>query len=91
MNKAGLTQAVAEATGLKKKDAQLAVETIVDAIKDGLKTEGKVQLVGFGSWSVVERAARRGRNPQTGEEIDIPAKNVIKFKPGKNLTDEVNS
>ncbi|PRO66803.1 HU family DNA-binding protein [Alkalicoccus urumqiensis] len=89
MNKTELINAVAEKTDLSKKDATGAVDAVFDIITDSLKKEEKVQLIGFGNFEVRERAARKGRNPQTGEEIEIPASNVPAFKPGKALKDAV--
>ena len=89
MNKTDLVNAVAEASELSKKDATKAVDAVFDAILDALKNGDKVQLIGFGNFEVRERAARKGRNPQTGEEIDISASKVPAFKPGKALKDAV--
>lgn len=90
MNKTELVNAVAESTQLSKKDATKAVDSVFSAITDALKEGGKVQLVGFGNFEVRERSARKGRNPQTGEEISIAASKVPAFKPGKALKDAVN-
>lgn len=90
MNKTDLINAVAEQSELSKKDAAKAVDAVFDSITKTLKEGGKVQLVGFGSFEVRERSARKGRNPQTGEEIDIPASKNPAFKPGKQLKDAVN-
>lgn len=89
MNKTDLVNSVAEATQLSKKDAQKAVDVVFDTITESLKNGDKVQLIGFGNFEVRERSARKGRNPQTGEEIDIPASKVPAFKPGKALKDAV--
>ncbi|CCQ98494.1 non-specific DNA-binding protein HBsu; signal recognition particle-like (SRP) component [[Clostridium] ultunense Esp] len=89
MNKTELVAKVAEATELSKKDAQKAVEAVFDAITEALKAGDKVQLVGFGNFEIRERSARKGRNPQTGEEIQIAASKVPAFKPGKALRDSV--
>ncbi|WP_147804800.1 HU family DNA-binding protein [Alkalicoccus halolimnae] len=89
MNKTELINAVAEKTELSKKDATGAVDAVFDIITDALQKQEKVQLIGFGNFEVRERAARKGRNPQTGEEIEIPASNVPAFKPGKALKDAV--
>ncbi|PTL40376.1 MAG: HU family DNA-binding protein [Alkalicoccus sp.] len=89
MNKTELINAVAEKTDLSKKDATGAVDAVFDIITDALQKQEKVQLIGFGNFEVRERAARKGRNPQTGEEIEIPASNVPAFKPGKALKDAV--
>lgn len=85
MNKTELIAKVAELTDLSKKDATKAVDAVFDAISDALQTGDKVQLVGFGNFEVRERQARKGRNPQTGDEIDIPASKMPAFKPGKSL------
>lgn len=89
MNKTELINAVAEKTELSKKDATGAVDAVFEVITGSLQDGEKVQLIGFGNFEVRERAARKGRNPQTGEEIDIPASNVPAFKPGKALKDAV--
>ena len=88
-NKAELVENVAKKTGLTKKDATAAVEAVFGSIQDDLKKGDKVQLIGFGTFEVRNRAARKGRNPQTGEEIEIPASKVPAFKPGKALKDAV--
>jgi DNA-binding protein HU-beta len=87
MNKTDLVNKVAETTDLSKKDATKAVDAVFDAISEALQAGDKVQLVGFGNFEVRERSARKGRNPQTGEEIEIPASKVPAFKPGKQLRD----
>lgn len=87
MNKSDLVNKVAEASELSKKDATKAVDAVFDAISEALQEGDKVQLVGFGNFEVRERSARKGRNPQTGEEIDIPASKIPAFKPGKSLRD----
>lgn len=84
MNKADLIDEVAKVLETKKAAAE-AVDCMIDAITKVLKKKGKVTLVGFGTFSVSKRAARKGRNPRTGKEIKIPAKNVPKFTPGKEL------
>lgn len=89
MNKTELIQAVAAATELSKKDAEAAVVATFDAITATMAQGDKVQLVGFGSFEVKARAARTGRNPQTGADITIPASNVPAFKAGKALKDAV--
>ncbi|ASJ53414.1 HU family DNA-binding protein [Brevibacillus porteri] len=89
MNKTELIAKVAETTELTKKDATKAVDAVLDAIADALKTGDKVQLIGFGNFEVRERAARKGRNPQTGEEIEIASSKVPAFKPGKQLKDSI--
>lgn len=90
MNKAELIAAVAAKTGATKKSAEEAVNAFIDVVTEALKKGDKVQLVGFGSFEVIKRAARKGRNPQTKEEIKIPASKAPKFKPGKALKDIVN-
>ena len=89
MNKTELVAAVAEKTGLSKKDSEKAVSAVFDSITSALVAGEKVQLVGFGAFEVKERAARVGRNPQTKEEITIPASRVASFKVGKALKDAV--
>lgn len=88
-NKVQLIENVASKTGLTKKDATAAVDAVFGSIQDTLKQGDKVQLIGFGTFEVRERAARKGRNPQTGAEIKIPASKVPAFKPGKALKDSV--
>ncbi len=90
MNKNDLVAAVAQATGTSKADAAKAVDGVFDAIAGALKSGEGVQLVGFGSFSVANRAARQGRNPRTGETIQIAASKQPKFKAGKALKDAVN-
>ena len=90
MNKTELIDAIAKETGLQKKDASKAVEAFVTVVSKELKKKGKVQLVGFGTFETSKRAARTGKNPQTGEAIKIPAAVVPKFKAGKALKDTVN-
>lgn len=89
MNKTELINSVAEASGLTKKDATKAVESVFETIQSTLAQGEKVQLIGFGNFEVRERAARKGRNPQSGEEIDIAASKVPAFKAGKALKDAV--
>ena len=89
MNKTELIAAAAEKAGLSKKDAEKAVNGALDAITEALAAGDRVQLVGFGSFEVKERAARIGRNPQTKQEIEIPASRDPKFKAGKALKDAV--
>ncbi len=90
MNKTELVAAVAERTELSKKDAEAALKAFTDVVAEELKKGEKVQLVGFGTFEVSERAARTGRNPQTGEEMTIAASKAPKFKAGKALKDIVN-
>ncbi|MCK9222771.1 MAG: HU family DNA-binding protein [Limnochordia bacterium] len=89
MTKAELVDRVAESTGLTKKLASGSVDAVFNAITDALAKGEKVQLVGFGSFEVRERAARKGRNPRTGEEIDIESRQVPVFRAGKALKDAV--
>ena len=89
MNKTELIAAVAEKAELSKKDAEKAVKAFTDAVAEELVKGGKVQLVGFGTFEVKERAARVGRNPKTREEIKIPASKYPVFKAGKALKDQV--
>ena len=90
MNKAELIAAIAAKTGDTKKGAEASVNAFVDVVTEALTEGDKVQLVGFGSFEVRKRAARRGRNPQTKEEIKIPASKAPVFKAGKALKDLVN-
>lgn len=89
MNKAELVSAVAEKTGMSKKDSEKAVNAAFDTITEALAAGDKVQLVGFGAFEVKERGARIGRNPNTKEEIEIPASRVASFKVGKALKEAV--
>lgn len=91
MNKTDLINKVADASEISKKDATKAVDSVFESISDALKEGDKVQLIGFGNFEVRERSARKGRNPQTGDEIEIPASKAPTFKPGKALKDSVNS
>jgi DNA-binding protein HU-beta len=88
MNKTDLINEVAKVVSTKK-DAQAAVDCILSTIQNSLKNKETVQISGFGSFKVSDRSARKGRNPQTGEEIDIKARTVPKFVPGKALKDAV--
>lgn len=90
MNKAQLIDAMAEKAGLTKADAKKALDAFVCSTTDALKGGDRVALIGFGSFSVSERSARTGRNPQTGKEIKISAKKVVKFKAGADLSDTVS-
>ena len=90
MNKADLISVMAEKSGLTKKDSEKALNAFVDAVQQALVEGDRVQLVGFGTFEVRERSARKGRNPQTGEEIDIPAASVPAFKAGKGLKEAIN-
>lgn len=89
MTKAELVACMADEAEITKAAAAKALDAYVDAVKKGLKKNGKSGLVGFGTFSVVKRKAREGRNPQTGKAIKIPAKKVVKFKAGKGLSDTV--
>jgi len=89
MNKAELVEEVADQTGLTKRVSREAIDVITSAIADSLAREERVTLVGFGTFQVMERKARRGRNPQTGKELQIPAKKVPKFKAGRGLKEAV--
>lgn len=90
MNKTELVAAIAEEASLSKKDAEKALKAFTDVVAGELKKGGKVQLVGFGIFEVSERAAREGRNPQTGESMKIAASKNPKFKAGKALKDSIN-
>ena len=89
MNKTELIAAVAEMTDLSKKDADASVSAVLGAITDALKAGDKIQLVGFGTFEVRNRAAKQGRNPRTGETMTVPASKVPAFKAGKALKDAV--
>ncbi len=90
MNKNELVAAVAEKSGLSKGDATSAVEAVFETITTELKNSGDVRLIGFGNFTVSRREASKGRNPQTGNEVAIPARNVPKFSAGKGLKDACN-
>lgn len=90
MNKAELVTAIAAKTELSKKDAEKALKAFVDVVTEELTQGGKIQLVGFGTFDITERAAREGRNPQTGEAMPIAASKAPRFKAGKALKDAVN-
>lgn len=85
MNKGELVSAIADKSGLSKAASEKALNAMIDAISGSLKKGERVGLVGFGSFSISQRSARKGRNPQTGKEITIAAKKVVKFKPGADL------
>lgn len=91
MNKMELVSAMADKAGLSKKDTEAALKAFTDVVAEELKKGEKIQLVGFGTFEVSERAARTGRNPQTGEEMKIAASKAPKFKAGKALKDTVNA
>lgn len=90
MNKSELIDAMAAEAGISKASAKKALDCMMSSVAGTLKKGGRVSLVGFGSWSVSKRAARDGRNPQTGATIKIAAKNVVKFKAGAELSGSVN-
>ncbi|MBM4270752.1 MAG: HU family DNA-binding protein [Deltaproteobacteria bacterium] len=89
MTKADLIAVMADGAGITKAAASKALQLYLDAVGKELKKKGKLGLVGFGTFSVVKRKAREGRNPQTGTTIKIPAKKVVKFRAGKSLADKV--
>ena len=90
MNKTELIAAVAQKTELSKKDAEKAVAAVIGSIEDALKADDKVQLIGFGTFEVRQRAEKQGRNPRTGETMTFPATKVPAFKAGKALKDSLN-
>lgn len=90
MNKTDLIDGMAENAGISKAAAKKALESFLENVEKSLKKGNRVSMVGFGSWSVSKRAAREGRNPQTGKTIKIAAKNVVKFKAGADLQKAVN-
>lgn len=90
MNKSNLIDAMAEDAGITKAAAKKSLESFLENVEGALSRGDRVSLVGFGSWSVSRRAAREGRNPQTGKTIKIPAKNVVKFRPGSGLQKAIN-
>ena len=90
MNKSELAAAVAERAGLEGKQANAAVDAVIETLQASMTKGEDVRLVGFGTFGVSQRGASKGRNPSTGEEIDIPARKVAKFTPGKGLKDAVN-
>jgi len=91
MNKTDLIDKIAAGSGLSKADSKKALDATVAAIKEALVKGDKVQLIGFGTFEVKDRAARTGRNPQTGEPVDIPAKRKVKFTPNEKLKDLVKA
>ena len=91
MNKTELVAAMAEKAELSKKDSEKALKAFIDVVSEELQKGEKIQLVGFGTFEVAERAARTGQNPQTGKAIEIPASKAPKFKAGKALKDAVNA
>ena len=90
MNKSELVESMAADAGISKAAAKKALDSMMGNVEKALKKGNRVSLVGFGSWSVAKRAAREGRNPQTGKSIKIAAKNVVKFRPGAELKNSVN-
>ena len=90
MNKAELIEAMASSAGLSKADAKKALDGFINATSSALKKGDRISLIGFGSFSISKRSARTGRNPQTGKEIKIAAKNLVRFKAGADLSKNVN-
>lgn len=90
MNKAELINAIADETGLSKKDTEATINSFVNVISNALAEKDKVQLVGFGTFETRKRAARKGKNPQTGEELNIPASTTAALKVGKALKEKLN-
>lgn len=90
MNKDSLIGAMAEKSGLTRKDSESALNSFIESVTDALARKEKVTLIGFGTFSVVTRASRTGRNPSTGQPMDIPAKDIPKFSPGTNLKQKVS-
>jgi integration host factor subunit beta len=91
MTKAELVEEVSEKTGLPKKQAEIVVNTVFESIVDTLKTGEKIELRGFGSFRIRRRDSRTGRNPKTGDKVDVPAKRIPYFKPGKELRELLNT
>ena len=91
MTKADLVDEVSRSSELSKRDAEVIVQTVLDSIIESLKSGEKVELRGFGSFRLRDRASRQGRNPKTGEKVFVPAKKVPYFKPGKDLKELINS
>jgi len=89
MNKAELVEAVSDKAGITKKQAGSVIDAITDTVKETLSKGERITLVGFGTFHVMERKAREGRNPRTGKKLEIPAKKVPKFRVGKNLREAV--
>ena len=90
MHKKDLIESISSKTGFTKKDSEAALNAVLESVTDALSKGDKVTLIGFGTYSVSRREARMGRNPQTGKEIKIAAKNAVKFKAGQALKDKVN-
>jgi integration host factor subunit beta len=91
MTKAELVEEVSEKTGLPKKQAEIVVNTVFESIVETLKTGEKIELRGFGSFRIRQRDSRTGRNPKTGDKVDVPAKRIPYFKPGKELRELLNT
>lgn len=89
MNKGDLVDRMASDANITKAQAHNALNSFIDTVSKELKKGNKITLIGFGTFSVTKRSARKGRNPQTGKEINVPAKKIVKFKPGKTLSDQV--
>ncbi len=90
MNKGQLVEHMAKGAGISRAAAERALNAFMDAVMDAMAANDKVSLVGFGTFYVTERKARMGRNPRTGKEMKIPAKNIVKFRTGSRLADSVN-
>lgn len=90
MTKADLVEKIATKAGMTKVDTERTLNIVLESIQESLVSDQKLTLVGFGTFSVEKRQARQGRNPRTGDPIDIPASNVVKFKPGKMLKESIN-
>jgi len=91
LGKTELTDAIADQAGISKKDAQQALKVVLDGIQSSLQGGNDINITGFGKFKVTHRAARKGRNPGTGEELDIPASNQVTFSAGAGLKQAVNS
>ena len=91
MTKAELVEEVSEKTGLPKKQAEIVVNTVFESIVETLKTGEKIELRGFGSFRIRQRDSRTGRNPKTGDKVEVPAKRIPYFKPGKELRELLNT
>ncbi len=91
MNKNELVKAIEERTGLAKDDIDKVVKAFTEVVADELAKDGKVQMIGFGTFETSKRAAHEGRNPMTGEKIQVPASRTPKFKPGRSLKERVDS
>lgn len=91
MNKQGLIDFVANESGTTKEASSKAIDAVFKGVVYGLRTDKKIQLVGFGSFDIQTRSARKARNPQTGAEVDVPTKEVVRFRPGKEFKASVNA